>query len=100
MPINDRVHPWLKTLSVTCVTGTGDPLSNEFLSRLVDHLQQEGHRIQVTPDEDTDVILTTAAFGEALNWREALMFTARRRCKLKTNPTVFSDPPGNTRTIC
>ena len=42
------------------------------------------------PSPDTEVILTTARWGEPLGWREALMFTARRRYRLKQVPTVFT----------
>jgi hypothetical protein len=44
----------------------------------------------MTPDNRTDVILTTARYGEPLRWREALLFTARRRFRLDRSPIIFT----------
>jgi hypothetical protein len=56
----------------------------------MDYFHQEGHVTENAPSGETSVILTTARLGEPLGWREALMFTARRRYKLKHVPTVFT----------
>jgi hypothetical protein len=56
----------------------------------MEHFRREGHTAESTPSPETDVILTTAALGEPLSWREALLFTARRRYRLKRAPTVFT----------
>jgi len=56
----------------------------------MEFLHQEGHTTQELPTADTDVILTTARLGEPLGWREAFMFTARRRYGLNHVPTVFT----------
>src|SRR5690349_827612 len=56
----------------------------------MEFLHQEGHTTQELPSADTDVILTTARLGEPLGWREAFMFTARRRYGLNHVPTVFT----------
>jgi len=54
------------------------------------YFQHEGHLTESIPSTETNVILTTARLGEPLGWREALMFTARRRYKLNHVPTVFT----------
>ena len=46
--------------------------------------------VQPVPDDHTDVILTTAEFGEPLNWREAALFSSRRRFGLRQTPTVIT----------
>jgi len=56
----------------------------------MNYFQQEGHVTKNVPSAETNVILTTAKLGEPLGWREALMFTARHRYKLKHAPTVFT----------
>jgi hypothetical protein len=56
----------------------------------MDYFHHAGHTAEEAPSVDTDVILTTARLGEPLGWREALLFTARRRFKLKHTPTVFT----------
>jgi hypothetical protein len=54
------------------------------------YFDAEGHSTSATPVPETDVILTTARLGEPLGWREAFMFTARRRFGLRHVPTVFT----------
>jgi hypothetical protein len=54
------------------------------------YFHHEGHTTESTPAPETEVILTTARLGEPLGWRDSLMFTARRRYKLKNVPTVFT----------
>jgi hypothetical protein len=56
----------------------------------MNYFHHEGHITESIPAPETNVILTTAKLGEPLGWREALMFTARRRYKLKHVPTVFT----------
>jgi len=56
----------------------------------MDYFHHEGHTTEDVPSPETSVILTTARLGDPLGWREALMFTARRRYKLKHAPTVFT----------
>jgi hypothetical protein len=47
-----------------------------------------GHEVQNRPTDDTDLLLTGAHFGQVLPWREALLFSARRRFGLRRAPTV------------
>jgi len=90
MLIHTPTHTWLKQLTVSCLPGPSTPLANRVVSDLMEFLHQEGHTTQELPTADTDVILTTARLGEPLGWREAFMFTARRRYGLNHVPTVFT----------
>ena len=90
MLIHTPTHTWLKQLTVAYLPGPSTPLSNRVASDLMEFLHQEGHTTQALPTADTDVILTTARLGEPLGWREAFMFTARRRYGLHHVPTVFT----------
>lgn len=90
MNIHPPTHTWLKKLFISQVSKSAGKLSDQLVSELLNYFQNEGHTVQETPSGETDVILTTANFGEPLNWREALMFTARHRYKLDHNPTVFT----------
>ena len=72
-------HSWLKQITIAHVPGPSTGLSDQVASALVRHFRQEGHSTPETPTPETDVILTTARLGEALGWRDSLMFTARRR---------------------
>jgi hypothetical protein len=63
---------------------------DQIAGNLLDYLKINGHTVHAEPVEETDVILTTALFGEPVRWREAMLFTARRRFKLEHSPTIFT----------
>jgi hypothetical protein len=90
MLIHTPTHTWLKQLTVSYLPGPSTPLANRVASDLMEFLHNQGHTTQELPSADTDVILTTARLGEPLGWREAFMFTARRRYGLNHVPTVFT----------
>ena len=90
MLIHTPTHTWLKQLNVSYLPGPSTPLADQVARDLMGFLHSEGHTTQELPTADTDVILTTARLGEPLGWREAFMFTARRRFGLNHVPTVFT----------
>ncbi|MBI4759323.1 MAG: hypothetical protein HY783_10075 [Chloroflexi bacterium] len=83
-------HSWLREIHVAFVPGPMTPLLEEMMEGLERHFHRLGHMVQTVPDDRTDVILTTASFGEPLDWREALIFSARRRFNLSCTPTVYT----------
>ncbi|MBS3783096.1 MAG: hypothetical protein KGY78_01495 [Anaerolineae bacterium] len=84
------VHDWLRDLDISFVPGPGSQLSEDVAKGLLWAFQRVGHHRQAVPDDSTDVILTTAPFGEPLDWREALLFTARRRFGLDRAPAIYT----------
>ncbi|HET6597624.1 MAG TPA: hypothetical protein VFG81_18510 [Anaerolineales bacterium] len=83
-------HSWLKQLAIAYVRGPSTGVSERVATDLMRYFDAEGHSTSATPVPETDVILTTARLGEPLGWREAFMFTARRRFGLRHVPTVFT----------
>jgi hypothetical protein len=83
-------HPWLHSIAVAFVPGHTTPLLQSFAVRLLHDFRRLGHRTQAAPDSSTDAILTTARFGDVVSWREALLFSGRRRFSLTRLPTVFT----------
>ena len=83
-------HSWLRKLNVAFVPGPGAPWLKSVAEALLTHFNRLGHTVQASPDSSTDVIFTTAPFGEPLNWRKALLFTARRRFELEHSPTIYT----------
>ncbi|MBU4224241.1 MAG: hypothetical protein KKC71_00260 [Chloroflexi bacterium] len=83
-------HDWLQTIRVSYVPGPATPLLEEVVSNLLEHFRLHGHVVQERPDDSTDILLTTAPFGHPLGWREALLFTARRRFNLHRTPTILT----------
>jgi hypothetical protein len=83
-------HLWLRQIHISFVPGQMTPMLESVVEGLMGHLGKRGHIIQEIPDNNTDVILTTVPFGEALGWRKALLFTARIKYKLEKSPTIFT----------
>jgi len=87
---NPAAHTWLRHHHIAHVPGPSSGLADKVISDLVQYYRSEGHTIHGIPSAETSVVLTTARLGEPLNWRDALLFVARRRYRLKTNPTVVT----------
>lgn len=86
----NRVHSWLKELRVAYHPQDGRAVLDQAASGLLDAFATAGHQLQKQPTSSTDLLLTTAPVGKALNWRDALIFTARRKFGLNRNPTVVT----------
>ncbi len=83
-------HPWLRSIEVCPLPGTRSPLVEQALRGLLRALRALGHRVVDHPSPSTDVLLSSAPFGEPLNWRDAPLLTARRRFGLRRTPWVFT----------
>jgi hypothetical protein len=83
-------HSWLQKISVAFTVGESTPLLESFSTNLLAHFRDNGHRVIDKPDGEVDVVLTTAVFGHPINWRDAMLFTARRRFHLHHVPLVFT----------
>ncbi|HEX5840524.1 MAG TPA: hypothetical protein VFY26_21975 [Anaerolineales bacterium] len=90
MLVHIPTHSWLKQLNVSYVSGPSTALAEQIASGLMGYFHEHGHVTQSRPSPQTSVILTAARLGEPLSWRDALLFTARRRYRLKQVPTVFT----------
>jgi len=85
-PTENILHPWLRKISLSFVPGMMTPLLEQAASGLMDAFRTLGHTVQNQPDEQTDLLLTTAPFAQPLNWRDSLLFTGRRRFGLSHSP--------------
>lgn len=90
IPTFNPSHQWLRILHLAYVPGTEDSVLNNFMEGLLNAFRLHGHQVVDTPNAETDVLLTTAKFGEALNWRKALLFTARSKYHLPRSPIIFT----------
>ena len=84
------VHAWLHQIHLAVVPGRTTPLLEQVTSGLLDTFRGLGHTVQAQPDGDTDLIITSAPFAQPLNWRDSLLFTARRRFRLTRSPTILT----------
>jgi hypothetical protein len=83
-------HSWWKKISLSYVPAEDSPMLEEFARILLDKFRQAGHTVYDEPGPDTEVLVTTSKFNEPVRWRDAMIFTARRRYKLDHSPTVFT----------
>lgn len=83
-------HTWLKKQSVAFVPGATSSLLEGVIDELLRSFEVLGHEVQDQPHGHTDILMTTARFGEPVAWREALFFTGRRQFELENTPTVFT----------
>jgi len=84
------IHPWLQNIHLVFVPGPMTSMLEEVSSNILRKFEDHGHVVQEEPNHQTDLILTTARFGEVVGWREALLFTSRKRYKLDHTPTVVT----------
>jgi len=85
-----EIHQWLRKIRVCLVPGYRNSVLDRVVDGLLRHFHHQGHEVQSEPDNSTDVLLTSALFSEPLHWREALLFSMRRRYNLSHTPTVFT----------
>jgi hypothetical protein len=83
-------HSWLHPFTVSFVPGPLTPLLTEFTGELLQEFKQLGHTVLERPEDNPDVLLTTAIFNQPVHWRDSLFFSARRRFRLAHPPTVFT----------
>ena len=83
-------HPWLRQIGVTLLPGQTWPLYATVAAGLQDAFQRLGHDVLDTPQPATDLIISSAAFGQPVSWRHAPMLTARRRYHLDHTPTTVT----------
>jgi len=83
-------HTWLQRIAIALQPGPLNPLTQEVGRKLLSQFKADGHTVLDRPHGAVDVLLTTAQFNQHVEWRQALMFTARRRFSLEHNPTVFT----------
>ena len=88
--VDATAHDWVGTVHASWIPGTGSPLTERVGQELLKSFERMGHVVDAKPDDDTDLLITTAPFGQPLGWREALLFTGRRRLGLKELPTTFT----------
>jgi hypothetical protein len=83
-------HDWLRQIRVAYVPGIDAPLLDTMARSLLERFAELGHGVDAEPGDETDVVFTTAAYGEPVPWRQALLFTARRRFGLKKTPVIYT----------
>lgn len=85
-----QVHDWLRQIRVAYVPGPTSELLERTARGILESLESLGHEVVQTPDNETDILFTTARFGQPLGWRQAYLFQARRKFGLQVSPTIYT----------
>ena len=88
--LSKPTHDWLRKINVSMIPGPMTPMVEDFFSNLLDKFRQLGHKVTDQPNDETDLILTSAPYGESVSWRQAVIFRTRRDYKLSHTPTVIT----------
>ncbi|MFN2147974.1 MAG: hypothetical protein ACK2T2_06245 [Anaerolineales bacterium] len=83
-------HDWWRQIKAAYVPGPQRETVEPYVRRVLEALEQLGHTVLDEPAPGLDLLLTSAGFEQAVPWRKALMFTARKRFGLDRNPTVIT----------
>lgn len=90
--VANPTHSWLKQIEISFVPGSA-PMSSmleELVEGILDKFKDLGHRVVEKPSDDTKVLLTTAQYQDAIPWRKAFLFGARRQFGLKHSPVIYT----------
>ncbi len=90
MAAKGRIHSWLRTVQTVYVPGHANQFLEGTVAGLMERFSRLGQIVQARPDDRTELLLTTVPFGKPLGWREAAIFTCRRRWNIKHTPTIVT----------
>jgi hypothetical protein len=72
------------------VPGRSTAAVDQVVQALLDWLRQAGCTIEPIPTNDTDLVVTTNVFGQAVHRDDSLLFNAKRQYKLNRRPQVLT----------
>lgn len=84
------MHRWLHPVRATVLPGSGPQPVTALTHRIATWLHSTGNIVTEQPTPSTNVLLTTATFGQAVAVECAPLFTAKRAYHLHTRPTVVT----------
>jgi hypothetical protein len=83
-------HGFLRPVRLAAVAGPSTPLLDEVLVGLAAACERFGGTWTTAPDDRTDAFVTTARLHEPIEWRQAPMFTGRKRFGLQAKPANYA----------
>ncbi|NPA31283.1 MAG: hypothetical protein GXO37_04720 [Chloroflexi bacterium] len=86
-------HPWLQRLKVGFWPTYEHPLVRRMMDGLAQAFAALGHEVSEPPQADTQVVIAAAPYGEPVNWRQAPLFTVRRRFGMARQPYIWVMAP-------
>ena len=84
------LHRFLRRVHIAAVSGPSTPLLDLVLRGIEHAMREQGHEWTAAPDATTDAFVTTARLHEPVSWREAPLFTGRKRFGLAGKPSTYT----------
>ncbi|HEX5052506.1 MAG TPA: hypothetical protein VFZ65_12085 [Planctomycetota bacterium] len=83
-------HLFLRPVHVAAVPGPSTTLLDEVMAGVEQAMRERGHVWAAAPDDRTGAFLTTARLHEPVSWRQAPLFTGRKRFGLEAKPATYT----------
>ncbi|NLD74794.1 MAG: hypothetical protein GX649_19010, partial [Chloroflexi bacterium] len=83
-------HDWLRPLRVAFDLTSPTRVVAQAASGLRAAFERLGHRVDLAPEPETEVVIANAGFGQPISWRRAPLFMAGRRYRMARTPTVVT----------
>lgn len=84
------LHPWAAPISLAYLPRDLTPALSAVAEAIFAWLREAGCTVTTEPNQDTDLIVTTARYGENVTRDEALLFHAKRRYRLSRRPQILT----------
>lgn len=88
---DQQVHAWLQQVRIAFVPGEENgPMAKQVIEGMLNEFRRLGHSVHDRPDNNTNILLTTAVYGKAIPWRKSLGLTCRVLYNMERTPTFFT----------
>src|SRR6266542_4692817 len=85
-----HVHSWTRPINIAHIPGPSTDAVDQIVRALLDWLRQAGCTLEPVPTNETDLIVTTNLFGQAVHRDDSLLFNAKRLYKLSRRPQILT----------
>lgn len=82
-------HEWVHAIHVFSEVSIDNTMVQSITDGLLNAFKDQGHKVQDSPNAQTELLITSAQFGVPLDWRNALLFNQRRRYKIDHKPPIL-----------
>src|SRR5258705_8345248 len=86
----NHVHSWTRPINISLVPGPSTAAVDQVVQALLDWLRLAGCTLEPMPTNDTDLVVTTNLFGQAVHRDDSLLFNAKRMYKLSRRPQILT----------
>jgi len=81
-----QTHAWIRPMTVAFLPQAMTPALKLATDAVLNWLRDNGSTVQETPDNATELLMTTGLFGQKVERNDALMFHAKRRYPMLHRP--------------